>query len=275
MKITEVIERIKASHGQQEESACDVVKCGDPEQECTGILFTCFASVNVIREAIKCHANLVVVHEPLFWNHEDKTNWISESKIFREKMALLEQGNIVVWRDHDYIHGGAPKEMDRTLPDEIFCGIAQELGWERYIVNTPLKPLVFRIPATDTVTLGQVLKEKLGLNGIRIIGDETANISTVFICEHLSGSEWDLKKIERIEQEGADAILPLEIVDWTLCAYVRDCCQLGEKKVIYNLGHFNFEELGMKYLAKKIPELINHAVQVIYLSSGDSFDYIV
>lgn len=275
MKITEVIERIRASHEPQEESTCDVVKCGDPEQECTGILVTCFASVDVIREAIKRHANLIVVHEPLFWNHEDETHWITESKVFREKMALLKRGNIVVWRDHDYIHGGAPMEMGRTLPDGIFCGIAQELGWERYAVNSELKPLVFRIPATDAQTLGQMLKEKLGLNGIRIIGDKTAEVSTVFICEHLSGNERDLKKIERIEREGADAVLPLEIVDWTLCAYVRDCCQLGEKKVVYNLGHFNLEELGMKYLAKKIPELVDHAVPVSFLNSGDSFDYIV
>lgn len=251
MKIAEVIERIRASHGPQEESTCDVVKCGDQEQECTGVLVTCFASVDMIREAIDRGANLIVVHEPLFWNHEDKTDWIMESKVFREKMALLKKGNIVVWRDHDYIHGGTPKEEGRTLPDGIFCGIAQELGWERYAVNSELKPLVFRIPATNAQKLGQILKEKLALNGIRIIGDKSTNVSTVFICKHLSGNEWDLRKIKRIEQEGADAIIPLEIVDWTLPAYVRDCCQLGEKKVVYNLGHFNFEEFGMKCLVKK------------------------
>lgn len=275
MKISEVIEKIKHSHGAQEESPCDVVKFGDPEQECTGILVTCFASVDVIRKAIKQHANLIVVHEPLFWNHEDKTDWISESNVFREKAALLQQGNIVVWRDHDYIHGGPPMETGRTLPDEIFCGIAQELGWERYIFNTPLKPLVFRIPATDAQTLGEQLKEKLNLNGIRVIGDKTADISTVFICEHLSGSAHDLEKIARIEREGADAILPLEIVDWTLCAYIRDCCQLGKKKVVYNLGHFNFEELGMKRLAKQLPGLLNNEIPVTYCNSGDSFDFII
>lgn len=275
MKISEVIARIKESHKPQEESACDVVKCGDPEQECTGILVTCFASVEVIRAAIEQRANLIVVHEPLFWNHEDETEWINDSAVFREKRALLEQGNIVVWRDHDYVHGGPPMEMGRSLPDGIFCGIAEELGWQRYVSNTPLKPLVFQIPATDAQTLGLMLKEKLGLNGIRIIGDKTADVTTVFICEHLWGNEHDLKKILRIESEGAQAILPLEIVDWTLCAYIRDCCQLGEKKVVYNLGHFNFEELGMKYLARKIPDLIDHAVQVTYINSGDSFDFIV
>ena len=120
-----------------------------------------------------------------------------------------------------------------------------------------------------------MLKEKLGLNGIRVIGDKAAKISTVFICEHLFGGEQDLRKISRIEQEGAQAIIPLEIVDWTVCAYVRDCCQLGEKKVVYNLGHFNFEELGMKHLARNIPELIGFAVPVEYLNSGDTFDYII
>lgn len=275
MKITEIIERIKTSHGEQEYSSCDVVKYGDPEQECTGILVTCCATVDVIRQALERKANLIVVHEPLFWNHEDNTDWAEGNPVFQEKKALLEQGGIVVWRDHDYIHGGPPMEYGRALPDGIFCGIARELGWEQCVANTELKPLVFRIPPTDGETLGRMLKETLGLNGIRVIGDKTAEISTVFICEHLFGNEWDLRKIDRIEQEGAEAIIPLEMVDWTVCAYVRDCCQLGRKKVVYNLGHFNFEELGMKHLARNIPELIDHAVPVEYVNSGDSFDYIV
>ncbi len=275
MKITEIIERIKASHGEQETSSCDVIKHGDPEQECTGIVVTCCATVDVIRHALERKANLIVVHEPLFWNHEDNTDWAEGNPVFEEKKALLEQGKIVVWRDHDYIHGGPPMEYGRTLPDGIFCGIARELGWEQCVVNTELKPLVFRIPPTDGETLGRTLKETLGLNGIRIIGDKTAEISTVFLCEHLFGNERNLQKILRLEQEGAQAIIPLEIVDWDLCAYVRDCCQLGRKKVIYNIGHFNFEELGMKHLARGIPGLIGHAVPVEYINSGDSFDFII
>ena len=275
MKITEIIERIKLSHGEQEKSSCDVVKYGNAEQECTGVLVTCCATVEVIRQAIQKNMNLIVVHEPLFWNHEDETGWAEGNRIFEEKKALLDQGNIVVWRDHDYIHGGPPMEEGRSLPDDIFCGIARELGWQRCMVNTKLKPLVFRIPPTDGEALGQMLKETLGLNGIRVIGDKTAEISTVFICEHLRGGEQDLRQIRRIEKEGAQAIIPLEIVDWTLCAYIRDCCQLGEKKVVYNIGHFNFEELGMKHLARNIPELIGCAVPVEYMNSGDSFDYII
>ncbi len=275
MKITEIIERIKLSHGEQEESSCDVIKYGDPEQECTGIVVTCSATVDVIRQALERNANLLVVHEPLFWNHEDTTDWAEGNWALEEKKKLLDQGNIVVWRDHDYIHGGPPMEYGRSLPDGIFCGIARELGWERCVVNTELKPLVFRIPPTDGETLGRMLKETLGLNGIRVIGDKTAEISTVFIGEHLRGGEQDLQKIARIEREGAEAIIPLEIVDWSLCAYVRDCCQLGRKKVIYNIGHFNFEELGMKHLARNIPELIDHAVPVEYINSGDSYDFII
>ena len=275
MKITEIIERIKLSHGEQEESSCDGIKYGDPEQECTGIVVTCCATVEVIRQALERNANLLVVHEPLFWNHEDTTDWAEGNWALEEKKNLLDQGNIVVWRDHDYIHGGPPMEYGRSLPDGIFCGIARELGWERCVVNTELKPLVFRIPPTDGETLGRMLKETLGLNGIRVIGDKTAEISTVFICEHLFGNEKDLQKILRLEQEGAEAIIPLEIVDWDLCAYVRDCCQLGRKKVIYNIGHFNFEELGMKHLARNIPELIDRAVPVEYINSGDSYDFII
>lgn len=81
MKISDVISAIIKFHPPiDEEHTTDVVKFGNPEQECTGIVVSCFSSVEVIREAARLGANLIIAHEPLFWTHEDDTQWLSPSR---------------------------------------------------------------------------------------------------------------------------------------------------------------------------------------------------
>ncbi|MCD8023635.1 MAG: Nif3-like dinuclear metal center hexameric protein [Lachnospiraceae bacterium] len=278
MKITEVIEKVKAYHPDLgRETNTDVIKYGDPKQECTGIVVTCFASSDVLRKAKELGANLVIAHEPLFWTHADKTDWLEENPIFHQKKQLLDDGGIVVWRDHDLIHGPG-WGVERKYVDGIFYGIMKELGWEQYVVGSTLKPLLYKIPTTDATTLGLELKEKLGLNGIRIVGDPHAEVSTVFVCEHVNergGGENGDDKIRKTMEYDADALIPLELIDWTLSAFVRDSTQLGRSRVIYNTGHFNLEELGMKYLAKCLPDVIGEGIQVTHVPSGDAFDFII
>ena len=70
MLIQTVIDHIKEYHkgvfeGKQidEQTTRDKVLYGNPHQECTGIITTCWASVDVIREAAKRGANLSLVLE--------------------------------------------------------------------------------------------------------------------------------------------------------------------------------------------------------------------
>ena len=48
---------------------------------------------------------------------------------------------------------------------------------------------------------------------------------------------------------------------------------LGKVKAAFNVGHFNLEELGMKYAVDWIPEVIGHAVPVHYVPSGDIYRF--
>ncbi len=276
MKISEVIAKVIAYHPPMKDDPAfpttDVVKYGDPEQECTGIVVTCFASVNVIRRAAELGANLIIAHEPLFWSHEDTTDYLADSQIFQEKRQLLEDGGIVVWRDHDHIHGGSP--IDPPL-DGIYYGIMKELGWEDYLIGSEKKPLLFQLPETDATELGLYLKEKLNLNGIRISGDPHARVPKVFLWEHIIDRDAQASaKLLKVDQEDIDAIIPLEVIDWTVCAYMRDASQLGHPKIVYNIGHFNFEEIGMKYMVRYLPQLVGD-VPVHFVQSGDAFDFIL
>lgn len=280
MTISEVISAISKFHPQIDEShTCDTVKCGDPEQQCTGVVTTVYASVEVIRKAAQLNANLIICHEPLFYSHDDTVDWLEGNTVYEEKAALLAKHNIVVWRDHDRIHGGSPARI-RDHMDMVFYGIMKELGWEQYCIGFDKKPMLYEIPETTGRALTQELLQKLNLTGARIVGNPDAKVRRVFFCEHVTaanfhGHEKDSEAIQEIEREGYDALIPFEILDWTLSEYVRDAAQLGRDKVIIEMGHFNVEEIAMRYMQKWLPELLEDSVPVHFVQSGDSFGYIV
>lgn len=104
MKIDQVIQEIKnyyrgtLSDGTpiHDATSRDQVLYGNVDQVCTGIVTTCFASVDVIKSAIEKGANLIICHEALFWNRGDRTDWLKDNKIFMAKTELMESHNIVV-----------------------------------------------------------------------------------------------------------------------------------------------------------------------------------
>lgn len=278
MKISDVIKKISNYHPPIDEThTTDVVKFGDPEQECTGIVTTVFASVDVIRKAAELGANLIICHEPLFFSDADDTEWLRGNSVYEEKAALLERLQIVVWRDHDRIHGGSPQRI-RDYMDMVFYGIMQELGWEQYCIGFDKKPLLYEIPRTTVRELAQELTAKLGLTGARIVGDIDAEVTKVFFCEHITGAKWggrqpDCEAIREIEEGNYEVMIPFEIIDWTLSEYVRDAAQLGKKKAIIEMGHFNVEEIAMKHMEKWLPGVLGGQVNVQFVQSGDSFQY--
>lgn len=280
MKISEVIEKIKAYHPPVDEShTCDTIKFGNPDQECTGVVTTAYASVDVIRRAVELNANLIICHEPLFYSHDDHVDWLGGNTVYEEKAAMLAKHDIVVWRDHDRIHGGSPAR-ERQYLDLIFYGIMKELGWEEYRIGFNKKPLLYEIPETTGRKLTAQLLEKLNLSGARIVGNPDAKVRRVFFCEHVTAMHLgphqpDCDAIQEIEKEGYDALIPFEIVDWTLSEYVRDAAQLGRDKVMIEMGHFNVEELAMKYMLQWLPELLNGTTPVYFVQSGDSFHYLL
>lgn len=280
MKISEIISKIAGFHPPIDEShTSDTVKFGNPDQECTGVVTTVYASVDVIRKAAELNANLIICHEPLFYSHDDTQDWLEGNTVYAEKAALLARHNIVVWRDHDRIHGGSPARIRDHL-DLVFYGIMKELDWERYCIGFDKKPLLYEIPETTVRDLTQELLEKLNLTGARIVGSPDAKVRKVFFCEHVTaanfhGKQPDCLAIQEIERENYDAMISFEIVDWTLSEYVRDAVQLGRGKAIIEMGHFNVEEAAMKYMLKWLPELLDNAVPVHFVQSGDSFSYLL
>ena len=97
--------------------------------------------------------------------------------------------------------------------------------------------------------------------------------SEMCIRDRSETREYGTDLINAMEQ-GLDAIIPGEVIEWTVLSYVRDALALGRKKAVFNIGHFNMEELGMRYAQDWIGDLVDHKVPVHYLPTKDIYRYI-
>lgn len=280
MKIQEAIDKIKAYHkGVSRGEPIDPIKTrdqilyGDPEQELTGIVTTCFASYEVIEQAIAAGANLVICHEALFWNHGDHTDWLRDNRTFQAKTALLDKGGVVVWRDHDFIHSGIPTP-DGGWVDGIFYGFMKVMGWESYLKGRDgLQPSRFQLPPTTVRELGKELMAKLPLNGIKVIGSLDSPVRTVWLPGHISGFK-DNEILQTMEEDEIDALIVFECTDYTVAEYVRDSTQAGRPKTILAVGHFNTEEPGMQYMTEYLPAVLGDGVPCRFIPSTDMYQFL-
>lgn len=278
MKIREVIEKMHEFHQPYTEGkkTRDKVLYGDPELECTGIAVTATASFDVLQRAVSEGVNLIISHEGITYNYEKLYNVDEvDNDVLQAKLKFIRDNGLCIWRDHDHMHGGfGPHVKERLRSDLIFYGTMQELGWKPYCISDPKKPLWFEIPETTAEELADELMEKWNLNGLRIVGNRNAKVKTVFLAEHVTASDFNQFDIPKIDAaRKADCIIPFEIVDYTLTQYVRDAAFMGQNKVMLEMGHFTGEELGMKYLIRLLPDFFNNELKVIYLQSGDTFEY--
>ena len=202
----------------------------------------------------------------------------------KEKEAYIREHRLTVWRDHDHMH--------THQPDSIFAGVIKYLGWESYF-NTEISGMmpffyVFDIPECTVSELGEELKEKIGMNGVRIVGNPEDKMKRVAIVAHLYPNSamvdeikedgyyhsYDMEIMKYMETENIDAIIPGEIIEWTILSYIRDAAYMGKHKACFNIGHFNMEELGMKYAADWIGELLNNEIPVNYIPTEDGWTFL-
>lgn len=233
----------------------DTVKTGDPAQPITGIITTFLATTAVIERAVELGANLVIAHEPVFFNHFDDVSWLSDDPIYQAKRRLIDEHGIVVWRLHDYIH--------LRRPDGILAGVLQDLGWENYVQPDP--PFLCVIPPLTLRALAEHITQRLGAPGMRVIGDPEMECRRVILRVGAPGGQAQITTLNRYHP---DVIVCGEINEWETSIYVRDAITAGQSMALVVAGHAASEEAGMRWLAEQIHEQIP-TIPVTHVPAGD------
>jgi len=235
----------------------DVIKEGDPNTVVKGIVTTMFATMKVLKQAVDKNYNLIIVHEPLYYNHRDDTKEIQNDPVFLEKQKYIRDHKLVIWRFHDYIHS--------MKPDGIGLGMLVKLGWKEYAVKGSLDQFV--LPETTLKELLKKLKVIFPKNAFYVVGDPEMKLTNV---KFAAGAPGSMNHISLLEDKNTDVVLAGESPQWETYEYMRDAVDQGRKKAIVFLGHISTEEAGMDYCATWLKTFIKN-VPVSFVESGPSF----
>ncbi|MDQ1296865.1 MAG: hypothetical protein QG611_844, partial [Bacteroidota bacterium] len=202
----------------------DVIKAGDPATPVTGIVTTMIATMDVLKKAVALDCNLIIAHEPVFYNHRDETNQFQNDPVFLEKKKFIDDNKLVIWRFHDYIH--------RLRPDAIDFGMAIKLGWLKYIDGGASEKFI--IPETTVKELAVSLKKIFPGNAFNVVGNPDMKLTRVIFSAGASGSS---AHIALLEDKYTDVVIAGEVPQWETYEYVRDAVSQGRNKAIIFLGH--------------------------------------
>ncbi|WP_461084300.1 Nif3-like dinuclear metal center hexameric protein [Spirosoma flavus] len=238
----------------------DTLKSGNASQTVTGIVSTMFTTTEVIEKAVAAKANFIIAHEPTFYNHLDETDWLSNDPVFKQKNELLTKNGIAVWRFHDYWHS--------HRPDGIRTGMLSALDWTNNV--DPQNPQIITLPATNVAKLITHVKQKLGIQQVRVVGDLAQSCQRVLLLPGAAGGRNQIMAIERAKP---DVVFCGESSEWETPEYVRDAHIQGQKLSLVLMGHILSEAAGMDWLVSWLKPKVP-GIPVTYIPSGNPFQYV-
>ncbi|HCY39755.1 MAG TPA: hypothetical protein DHV48_00080 [Prolixibacteraceae bacterium] len=250
----QVIEQLK-SHltCQWNSETVDTFKSGNPDDEVTGIAVGMFADMATLRKAVANKCNLVIVHEPTFYNHLDNTEPLKNDPVFQQKIAYINQHKLIIFRFHDHWH--------QTVPDGIYVGMISKLGWKTNQTDQSMK--FFKFEEQTVGSFAQKLQEKLKGSQLRIVGDPNMKFTKVALAVGASGSQ---SHISLLNSQSTELLVAGEASEWETYQYVLDASMLGLKKAAIFTGHIPSEEAGMEYCASWLKTFMKD-VPVIFFES--------
>ena len=251
-----VVERIQQNVGVPwRAQTSDTFKAGNEDAVVTGIATTVMSTYGVLQKAAAAKRNLIITHEPTFYTGNDTVSDLTENALYLRKLAFIKEHDLVVWRFHDHWHARRPEPMGTAL--------AQFLGWDRYPVS---EERVYSIPPAPLASVVKEVREKLGVQAVRVIGDADTAITRVAF---LPGTPPSSISVARI-LPNVDLVIVGEQREWEGIYYAHDAVTSGEKKGLIAIGHAISEDPGMKLCAEWLRTFIPE-VPVEWIPAGEPF----
>jgi putative NIF3 family GTP cyclohydrolase 1 type 2 len=259
MTARQVIERIQRNVGVSWSSdTVDTFKAGDPETKVTGIATTFAATYDVLQRAAASGKNLIIAHEPTFYNHLDKLDEIPPGDpVLAEKRKFIDEHHLVVFRFHDHWH--------QRNPDGILEGMITALGWSGY--RSKAAPNLFVMPETTLDHLATSVRGKMQIKTMRVIGNPAMRLTRIALLPGAAGSR---EQMELLERGDVEVLVIGETREWETVEYTRDAVSEGRKKALIIMGHVPSEEAGMEECARWLKTVVP-GIPIEYMPAGEPF----
>lgn len=276
----EAVDRIKKDIGVEWNSdSVDTFKAGDPSTIVTGIVTTSLASLDVLEQALKKGANLVITSEPTFYSRADKptppvprrfergANGVvvplppppgppPPDRVFTAKDDFIRKNKLAVFRLSDHWRA--------RVPNPFSLGLANALGWSTLVAMDDPAHLKISPASLEDVVM-HVKKALKSRGGMRIVGDPQLNVRKVGF---LPGSTPIQSSIEMLPS--VDAIVAGEVREWESVEYVLDTDALGGKKALILVGRIVSEDPGMQVCAQWLKTIVPEVAST-WVSAGDPY----
>ena len=255
----QVIDLIKKNvHCTWSSETVDTFKSGNPEDVVTGITTCMFADMKVLRKAVADHTNLVITHEPTFYNHPDEIKNLENDPVFLDKIKFINDHRLIIWRFHDHFH--------KMAPDGIYAGMVEKLGWGKN--ETDASMFHFKFEPQKLSAFIAKLKNSFPGNSFRVIGNPDMEITQVALSVGAPGSP---DHIRFLEEKNTQLLIAGESPEWETYQYVYDAWLQGKSKAVIFLGHALSEEAGMNYCAGWLAGFIPQGIKIQYVENGSSY----
>ena len=255
----DVVARIKQNIGVPwTEPTVDTFKDGDSTTRVTGIAVTMMATFDVLQRAAAHGANLVITHEPTFYDHFDKLDVLESEhdSVTAVKRAFIREHGMVVVRMHDHWH--------RRRPEPMATDLARVLGWERYRAESEW---LYRVPETTLAELALTIRRRLPAPTLRVVGDSGLRVTKVGLSPGAAGFDAHRKLLQ---QDAVEVLVIGEAREWETVEYVADAVSAGRKKALIILGHVRSEQDGMEEFARWLGTFVKEA-PVTFVPTADPF----
>jgi putative NIF3 family GTP cyclohydrolase 1 type 2 len=255
---SEVMKRVIAATGATPRSdTVDTLKAGDPNTVVTGIVTTFMDTFPVLEKAVASGKNLIITHEPTFYNHLDQQTQFASDAVYQQKVAYISKHHLVVYRFHDTWH--------ERQPDGIRAGMVDEFGWQKY--QSATNPDLFTFPSTTVGQIAAALQKSTGARAIRIVGDPAMAVTHVALMPGASRAD---RQIEMLEKDSVQLLVAGESREWETVPYVVDAAAEGRSKALILLGHEVSEEAGMDECARWL-RTVFPGVPIQFIPAGEPF----
>jgi len=236
----------------------DTIKAGDPQTVVTGVATTISPTMDVLRKAVAAGDNLIITHEPSFYNHLDKTDLYPNDPVLAEKLKYIADHKLVVFRWHDGAHA--------RRPDFIMEGWKAKVGWTE-AHREPGAPMLYTAKPVTVAALAEQLRKATGATIVRVIGDPKLVVTKIAYAPGAPGAE---RQIRVLERDDVEVLVGGEIPEWETISYAWDARQQRRHKALILMGHYTSEEPGMdnfaNWLRKTMPGL-----RVDFIPAGEPY----
>jgi putative NIF3 family GTP cyclohydrolase 1 type 2 len=142
----------------------------------------------------------------------------------------------------------------------------QKLDLGRYAVNG--SQTYFRLPEQLSLNnYAASLKEKLGMETIRVIGNPDMKFNKVAF---MAGAPGGQRHIQLLSGDDVEVLIAGEANEWETYLYAHDAFLQGRNKAVVFLGHIKSEEAGMEYCAGWLKGFIE-GVPVHFIENQPNF----